>query len=206
MSFGIGEARVSDEAAFLSAIEAAPDDDVLRLVYADWLDERGRLEGTFVRIECALTHLQREWKREAPLRAQFRVESRDGELVPADEFEAYLRPRARLVARLMDASRGLDPEWVVRVCRADTRWLRRRLTIEQAAAENMVRDPRLGPDPVPFGWCYSRWCELLNKLEPGDELWEYDSPKEDWYRLMGSSGIALLRNGVVIDTMACKMN
>jgi uncharacterized protein (TIGR02996 family) len=31
----------SDEAAFLAAIIAAPEDDTVRLAYADWLDERG---------------------------------------------------------------------------------------------------------------------------------------------------------------------
>ena len=35
---------MNDEAAFLSAIEATPDDDTLRLVFADWLDEHGRRE------------------------------------------------------------------------------------------------------------------------------------------------------------------
>jgi uncharacterized protein (TIGR02996 family) len=29
------------EAAFLQAIRDRPDDDALRLIYADWLDERG---------------------------------------------------------------------------------------------------------------------------------------------------------------------
>jgi hypothetical protein len=140
------------------------------------------------------------------MRSQLPDEPRGVESGPSDEFEDYVRARATLIAQLRNASRGLDPEWVVRVCRASTGWLRRRLTIEQTAAEHMVHDPRLGPDPVPFGWCYSQWCELLNKMEPGDELWEYDSPKEDWDRLMGSSGIALLRNGVIIVTLVLKMN
>jgi uncharacterized protein (TIGR02996 family) len=34
---------MSDEAAFLSAILANPDDDAPRLIYADWLEERGDL-------------------------------------------------------------------------------------------------------------------------------------------------------------------
>jgi uncharacterized protein (TIGR02996 family) len=32
---------MSDEAAFLNAILANPEDDAPRLVYADWLEERG---------------------------------------------------------------------------------------------------------------------------------------------------------------------
>jgi uncharacterized protein (TIGR02996 family) len=42
-----------EEAAFLEAILAAPDDDTLRLVYADWLEERGDPKGEFIRLQCA---------------------------------------------------------------------------------------------------------------------------------------------------------
>src|SRR5262245_27846051 len=42
---------MSDEAAFLAAIRAAPDDVTLRLVYADWLDERGDPRAAWVRRE-----------------------------------------------------------------------------------------------------------------------------------------------------------
>lgn len=40
-------ATLADEAAFHAAIDAAPDDATLRLVFADWLEERGdpRAEG-----------------------------------------------------------------------------------------------------------------------------------------------------------------
>lgn len=41
---------VSDEDAFLAAIAAAPDDDLPRLVYCDWLDENGRSgQANFIR-------------------------------------------------------------------------------------------------------------------------------------------------------------
>jgi uncharacterized protein (TIGR02996 family) len=46
-----------DEAAFLRTIAAAPADDAPRLVYADWLDDRGDPRGTFVRVQCALATL-----------------------------------------------------------------------------------------------------------------------------------------------------
>src|SRR5262249_35576893 len=48
---------MNDEAAFLAAIAAAPDDNTTRLVYADWLDEHGRPEGAFLRTECELATL-----------------------------------------------------------------------------------------------------------------------------------------------------
>jgi uncharacterized protein (TIGR02996 family) len=45
---------MSNEAAFLQAIRARPDDDGLRLVYADWLEECGDARAEFLRIECLL--------------------------------------------------------------------------------------------------------------------------------------------------------
>ena len=42
---------MTDEAAFLAAIQAAPHDLAPRLVYADWLDDRGDPRGELIRIE-----------------------------------------------------------------------------------------------------------------------------------------------------------
>jgi uncharacterized protein (TIGR02996 family) len=39
-----------DEEAFIAAILAAPRDDAVRLVYADWLDERGDPRGEYLRL------------------------------------------------------------------------------------------------------------------------------------------------------------
>lgn len=47
---------MSDEEALLRAIVANPDDDLRRLVYADWLDERGQPQDVaraeFIRLQC----------------------------------------------------------------------------------------------------------------------------------------------------------
>jgi uncharacterized protein (TIGR02996 family) len=49
---------VTDEAAFLAAIIERPDDDVPRLVFADWLDEHGQPErAEFVRVQVELAAL-----------------------------------------------------------------------------------------------------------------------------------------------------
>ena len=46
---------MSDEQALLRAIRAAPEDDTVRLVYADWLEENGQPErAEFIRLECEL--------------------------------------------------------------------------------------------------------------------------------------------------------
>jgi len=44
---------MSQENAFLQAILDDPDNDDLRLVYADWLEERGDPRGEFIRLQCA---------------------------------------------------------------------------------------------------------------------------------------------------------
>jgi hypothetical protein len=98
----------------------------------------------------------------------------------------------------------------------DASWLERRLTVDEAEASHLVRDERLGPDPVPFGFNHRAWRELLAKMLPGDELWEYDSPAQDWVRLMGSMGYVLIRPGAegylrlpsggVVASVVCRMN
>ncbi len=47
----------ADERAMLAAVVADPDADLLRLVYADWLDDHGRPErAEFIRLQCELRH------------------------------------------------------------------------------------------------------------------------------------------------------
>src|SRR5262249_958224 len=46
-----------DEGAFLAAIQANSEDDVVRLVYADWLEDRGDVRGAFLRLHLTLRSL-----------------------------------------------------------------------------------------------------------------------------------------------------
>jgi uncharacterized protein (TIGR02996 family) len=55
------------EAGFLQAIQENPNDPAPRLVYADWLEERGDVRGEFLRLEHQLTQIP---QRLAQLRAQ----------------------------------------------------------------------------------------------------------------------------------------
>ena len=45
---------MTHDEAFLQAIIDNPDDDAPRLIYADWLEERGDPRGEFIRVQCAL--------------------------------------------------------------------------------------------------------------------------------------------------------
>lgn len=52
---------MSDHDPFLAAICESPDDDLPRLIYADYLDERGEGErAEFIRVQCALARRARE--------------------------------------------------------------------------------------------------------------------------------------------------
>jgi uncharacterized protein (TIGR02996 family) len=46
--------------AFLETIRQNPDDDGPRLVYADWLEERGDPLGEFIRVQCELARVERD--------------------------------------------------------------------------------------------------------------------------------------------------
>ena len=53
---GVAE-RTSHIDPFIAAILESPDDDSIRLIYADWLDERGDPRGEFIRVQCELARL-----------------------------------------------------------------------------------------------------------------------------------------------------
>jgi uncharacterized protein (TIGR02996 family) len=61
---------MADDEAFMAAIRASPDDDWLRLVYADWLEERGDPRGEFIRVQLALARLPEHEERWAELAAR----------------------------------------------------------------------------------------------------------------------------------------
>jgi uncharacterized protein (TIGR02996 family) len=48
-----GGAADPEEDAFLEQIRERPSDNALRLVYADWLEERGDVRAEYVRVLCA---------------------------------------------------------------------------------------------------------------------------------------------------------
>lgn len=85
-------------------------------------------------------------------------------------------------------------------------WLRERLTVEEAESKHLVMDERLGPSPIPFGFCNEAWKDLLCKKQPGDEIWEFSSTKSSWQQLCGRRGIALVRNSTVVTFFLTVMN
>lgn len=50
---------MDERRAFLDEFIEHPDDDVPRLIYADWLDEQGDARGEFIRVQCELAQTDR---------------------------------------------------------------------------------------------------------------------------------------------------
>ncbi len=48
---------MTHEEAFIRTICESPDDDSLRLIFADWLEEQGSPRGEFIRVQCALAKI-----------------------------------------------------------------------------------------------------------------------------------------------------
>jgi hypothetical protein len=57
----------------------------------------------------------------------------------------------------------------------------------------------------PFGG-WDKWKALKALMRPGDELWEFCSPKSSWDMLMGVAGYELVRDGVAIAQVIVRMN
>jgi uncharacterized protein (TIGR02996 family) len=77
--------------AFLQAILDDPDDDAVRLIYADWLDEQGGADNAaraeFIRVQCALVHELDDGRRQELTARQQELRARYEEV-----WAAHMRP------------------------------------------------------------------------------------------------------------------
>jgi uncharacterized protein (TIGR02996 family) len=128
---------VTEDEAFIRAVVDSPGDDTPRLVYADWLDDRGDPRGPYLRAEF-------EWAK--PWRAGQR---------PADS------PELRALAA------RLDPVWVARVsrppvgvCCDHVLFDKRGDPVTKAAFLRLPKLIGIADDGYPFGYDYQAF--LLN--------------------------------------------
>jgi uncharacterized protein (TIGR02996 family) len=89
-----------EEQDFLRALRADPWDETLRLVYADWLEERGNPRSEFLRVESEATAV---WQYAVPATVEARRRGRDL-LARLKELWAAYRGWADLVGR---------PDWIL---------------------------------------------------------------------------------------------
>ena len=75
-----------------------------------------------------------------------------------------------------------------------------------------VHEPTRG---IPMAWltrklddeeCTEWRIKFYVRIIKGDELWEFDSPAELWEDLAGSAGIALVREGEVVDSIITRLS
>jgi uncharacterized protein (TIGR02996 family) len=129
---------MTDERAFLAAILQRPDDDATKLVYADWLEERGDPRGEYLRLMTtvrqarSVTPEQRQRHRDlsaelAALRTQeWRAWTGHGQGSPSEsrerrrrvqELECQLASlskemRQQIPHRLQELAATFDPNWL----------------------------------------------------------------------------------------------
>jgi len=84
-----GRPAIVQEDRFIQAILADPEDVSIRLVYADWLEERGDPRDEFLRLESALSALPQDDER-----------------------------RGGLETRLQNLRASIDPDWLVILARS----------------------------------------------------------------------------------------
>lgn len=81
----------SDAPDFLAAIRAAPDDDQPRLIYADWLMERGDAHGELISLQLQKTPLSRHAQHRLTTILDSEAERIAGELAPFIDQPAFHR-------------------------------------------------------------------------------------------------------------------
>ena len=107
---------MSEDEAFLRAVAAAPADEAPRLVYADWLDERGDPRGEYIRLQSEIGRTAPHTDRYATLRT--RLKALRGNVDPAWAEAMGYRPRHRplftvLPERRADRWRLVDGDVVI---------------------------------------------------------------------------------------------
>lgn len=93
---------MSSEQSFVEAILHSPDDDALRLIFADWLEERGDPRGEFIRVQYALMDEKLD------KRTWFELKTREEQLI-AEHGRKWAGP-VKDVARFYDFHRGMVEE------------------------------------------------------------------------------------------------
>jgi hypothetical protein len=92
--------------------------------------------------------------------------------------------------------------WIRRRVRGETavdlvsQSLKQRTTYREYAAKWIDEAGRIPPGFLPR--VEQREAEIAAKMQPGDELWEYEYG--DWSAFSGVSGLAIVRGGVVVES------
>jgi hypothetical protein len=67
------------------------------------------------------------------------------------------------------------------------------ISLDEAERRNLIKDERLGPEPVPFGFLNKEPLEFKAQIQDGDELWQFMSPDDSWAEMCGRAGICIVK-------------
>ena len=79
-------------------------------------------------------------------------------------------------------------------------WRKERVTVEQVESQTILDHDE------PLSDSFGEWRELKRMMQPGDELWTFRSPKEEWDRFMGWQGLVLVRDGRLLEVVVTAQN
>ena len=85
-------------------------------------------------------------------------------------------------------------------------WLKNKISVDEAEQKHVVKDDRLGTEPIPFGFQYKEWLAFKKKIQDGDEIWKFSSPPETWEHLRGRAGICIVRDNKIVAHIVTLMN
>jgi len=161
---------MSQDAAFVQAIVAQPEDQALRLIYADWLDDRGDPRAAYLRLEAAWFALPETdpWRPEAHRRmlaARTGIDHRWLAAVERTPIENCLHPNSELACPRLWQRLEQTPTPAFRhcnTCRKDVSFCTalaqaqliagtRRPVVVDPLLERWPEDLRLPPVRLPIG-------------------------------------------------------
>ena len=82
-------------------------------------------------------------------------------------------------------------------------WLIRKLRVDEIEKEQLMR--LINKHERPFGASLPTEPDK-EKMEDGDEIWEFSSSTESWSNMCGCGGISLVRNGEVFNSIILMRN
>ena len=101
---------MDDRQAFINAIQAEPNNDIPRLVYADWLEDEGDEQAELIRVQCAIQQSAKNTEEQIGLKA------REQQLLSIFD-QRWIEPLKALHARDVYIQRGFVDE--IRIRTAD---------------------------------------------------------------------------------------
>jgi uncharacterized protein (TIGR02996 family) len=140
---------------FLRAIRAEPDDEALRLIYADWLEENGDPRGEFIRVQCELIRWSDPVPRIDKLRdaESLRYWQEEEKLATNEEYHT-------LKVREQQLLTGLEQAWVGPLWDLIGTWPKRR-TFRRGFVERVRLSPR---DFITHAFELFERCPLIRDL------------------------------------------